>query len=181
MPDTLKDIPSRPGDGIESLIDAPVVILVPCSDALSPECRALLRRAFAGPGAHVICMREAGNGSSFGAPCLRAGATEMAFAELGGRPGEITALRRPTGWAGQSNTFTMLARQVGAVAQAIGAYRLILMPGSDADVEHQATGQIADMAAAMFDLQVSHVPDAITAPAGGTAAHGRSGIVFAGA
>ncbi|ETX14360.1 LmbE family protein [Roseivivax halodurans JCM 10272] len=141
---------------IAQLLEEPIVVLTPHPDDNAFGCGALLTHAFANKGAHIICMGEGPHAGAFGGPCARRGEIELAVAYLGGQPGDITALRRPAGWAEQPDTFRMLARHVGTIAQAMGARRIFSTADTSENAEHRATAEVAAMAAEMFDLSLCH-------------------------
>ena len=153
-----KEVISKPElpQCIAQLLEEPIVILTPHPDDNALGCGALLTHAFANKGAHIICMGEGPHTGAHGGPTARRGEIELAVAYLGGQPGDITALRRPAGWAEQRDTFKMLARHVGTIAQATGARRIFSTADTSENAEHRATAEVAAMAAEMFDLRLCH-------------------------
>lgn len=143
---------------ISALLEEPIVILTPHPDDNAFGCGALMTHAFANKGAHIICMGEGPHAGANAAPCARPGEIELAVAHLGGQPSDITAMRRPAGWAEQRDTFPMLARHVGTIARAIGARRIFSTADTSDNAEHRATAEVAAMAAELFELHLCHYP-----------------------
>ncbi|SLN12479.1 GlcNAc-PI de-N-acetylase [Roseivivax jejudonensis] len=137
--------------------DGPIMVLTPHPDDAAFGCGALLSHAFARSGAHVVCMGEGPHaGRAGGAP--RIGEMELALVHLRGGAGDITALRRPAGWAEQRDTFPMLATHVGTIARAMGVRRIFSTARTSDDAEHRATAEIAERAAEMYGLELWHYP-----------------------
>ncbi|ETX28949.1 PIG-L deacetylase family protein [Roseivivax isoporae] len=174
MPDP--DTETDPSQTIARLLsDGPVLVLTPHPDDEVFGCGALLWHAFARHGAQVVCMAEAAHaGRHGGHPAARRGELELAIAHLGGRPHDITSLRLAPGWAGQRDTFRMIATHVGAVARAIGARRIFATAQTSDNEDHRAVAEIAGIAAGMFDLDLWHYPVWATWPDD----HGARGTLY---
>lgn len=133
----------------------PPVVLAPHPDDESLGCGALLAKAFAGPGARVICMTDGGasHPGSLEWPRarlagLRARELDAAIAALGGDPACVTRLGLPdAGMAGLAHRFDEIAEAVVKIIHAAGARVLIAPAPTDPHCDHEATAEIARIAA----------------------------------
>jgi LmbE family N-acetylglucosaminyl deacetylase len=144
----------------------PPVILAPHPDDESLGCGALLAEAFAGPGARVICVTD-GGASHAGSrdwprarlAALRAAELDAAIRALGGDPGCITRLGLPdAGMPALAPRFAEIAQQVAAHLDAAGARVLIAPAPTDPHCDHEATAEIARLAAAQAGVRLLFYP-----------------------
>lgn len=145
---------------------AAVVVLAPHPDDESLGCGALLHAAFAGHGARVICMTDGGASHPHSAEWprerlaeLRAAELDAAVKALGGTPTCVTRLGLPDGgMSGLADRFEALAAEVARIAEEAGA-RVLLSPApTDPHCDHEATAQIAEIAAKKAGLRLLYYP-----------------------
>ncbi|MCP1168252.1 PIG-L deacetylase family protein [Limimaricola litoreus] len=144
----------------------PPLVLAPHPDDESLGCGALLAAAFKGPGARVVCMTD-GGASHPGSrewprarlSQLRAQELDAAIVALGGEPSCITRLGLPdASMPGLSPRFEEIAQDLVALAEAAGARVLIAPAPTDPHCDHEATAEIATIAARRGGLRLLFYP-----------------------
>ena len=153
------------------------VVLAPHPDDESLGCGALLAAAFAGPGARVICMTDGGashpGSRDWPRPKLaelRAAELDAAIVALGGAASCVTRLGLPDGgMLGLAPRYDEIAAQVAQTIRAAGARVLIAPAPTDPHCDHEATAEIARLAArrtgARLPEHVEHRFDTVPARA----------------
>ncbi|MGR3498978.1 MAG: PIG-L deacetylase family protein [Limimaricola soesokkakensis] len=144
----------------------PPVVLAPHPDDESLGCGALLAAAFAGPGARVICMTDGGasHPGSLEWPRarlaeLRACELDAAIAALGGDPACVTRLGLPdAGMLGLAHRFDEIAEAVVEIIHAAGTRVLIAPAPTDPHCDHEATAEIARIAALRAGMRLLFYP-----------------------
>jgi len=133
----------------------PICVLTPHPDDESLGCGGLLANAFAGHGAHVVLLTD-GAASHPGSRAwtarqrkdLRARELDAAISELGGTAEDVTRLGLPdAGMADPSVPVFAIARRIAALMSRLGARSLFATAPTDAHCDHQATAEIARLAA----------------------------------
>lgn len=133
----------------------PVLVLAPHPDDESLGCGALLAAAFAGPGAHVVCMTD-GGASHPGSRLwprwrlarLRAEELDAAVIALGGRPRDITRLGLPDAAMPDSpDALEALTGRIAGLAGRLGARSIFAPAPDDPHCDHVTTHRIATLAA----------------------------------
>ncbi|WP_375257184.1 PIG-L deacetylase family protein [Citreimonas sp.] len=144
----------------------PPVVLAPHPDDESLGCGAFLAAAFAGPGAHVVCMTDgaASHPGSRAWPrarlaALRASELDAAIAALGGASADVTRLDLPdAGMLRLTDRFPAIAEGVARIARRHGARVLVAPAPTDPHCDHEATAAIAVLAAAQAGLRLLFYP-----------------------
>lgn len=141
------DLPTVPASQL--LGDAPILVLAPHPDDESLGCGALLTAAFAGHGAHIVCMTD-GSRSHPGSrewpgprmACLRRTELTEAVRRLGGSEADVTWLGLPDGAAGAADP-ARVAESIAGIASRTGARTLFSASDIDHHADHKATARIA--------------------------------------
>lgn len=144
----------------------PVVVLAPHPDDESLGCGALLAEAFAGPGAHVVCMTDGAAshpGSAAYPPsrlaACRAAELDAAVAALGGGVADITRLGRPDTRLGDlAAEFDRIAARIAGIAAGQGAGCILASAATDPHCDHVATAEIGRRAAHRAGLRCLFYP-----------------------
>jgi LmbE family N-acetylglucosaminyl deacetylase len=144
----------------------PPVVLAPHPDDESLGCGALLAAAFAGPGARVICVTDgsASHRNSRTYPrhrlaALRARELDAALTELGGEPSCVTRLGLPdAGMPALSSRFGKIAGRIADAVKETGARVLIAPAPTDPHCDHEATAEIARIAARLTGARLLFYP-----------------------
>ena len=144
----------------------PIIVLAPHPDDESLGCGALLAAAFAGPGAHVVCVTDgAGShpGSTLWPPArlaaCRAAELEQAVAALGGTPRDITRLDLPdTGTLDLAQDYPRIAGRIAGLIRRLGAGALFATAETDPHCDHVATARIAALAAKRARVRLLSYP-----------------------
>ncbi|MHA6346881.1 PIG-L deacetylase family protein [Roseivivax sp. CAU 1761] len=144
---------------------APILVLAPHPDDETLGCGALLAAAFAGPGAHVVCMSDGAAshpGSAEWPPhrlaALRAEEMRRAVARLGGGPQDVSFLGEPDGGMVRPERFPALASRIAERARRIGAQSIFVTAPTDPHCDHQASAAIARLAAAETGARLFFYP-----------------------
>ena len=149
----MRDLPRdlAPVEPSELLGGAPIVVLAPHPDDESLGCGALLQAAFAGQGAHVVCVTDGSRShpgsAAWPGPRLaarRRAELVAAVERLGGGEGDVTWLGLPDGAAGSVDP-APVAAQVAALCRRLGAARLFTASAQDHHEDHKATARIAGL------------------------------------
>lgn len=144
----------------------PPIVLAPHPDDESLGCGALLAAAFAGPGAGVVCMTDGGasHPGSLEWPRarlaeLRAGELDRAIAALGGDPACVTRLGLPdAGMPELAHRFEEIAETVVRIIREAEARVLIAPAPTDPHCDHEATAEIARIAARCAEARLLFYP-----------------------
>ncbi|KFB09275.1 PIG-L deacetylase family protein [Nitratireductor basaltis] len=144
----------------------PIVVLAPHPDDETLGCGGLLHAAFAGPGARVICMTDGGashpNSRRWDREAralMRAGELEEAIVALGGSPEAVIRLGLPdAGMLELEPQYEELAQTITQIADQAGAHVLVAPAPTDPHCDHEATAQIAQIAARAADLRLLYYP-----------------------
>lgn len=159
-----RDVADLPAVTVDSLLRGrPLLVLAPHPDDESLGCGALLAHAFAGAGAHVICLTDgaASHPGSRAVPPERLAAIRQAemleaVALLGGGTGDATFLGAPD--AGLAATPSLVERVAG-LARTGGAGLLLAPSPLDPHRDHEAGAAIGlAVAAAMPGLRLAFYP-----------------------
>lgn len=134
-------------DGVSA--EHPIAVLAPHPDDESLGCGALLARAFAGEGAHVICLTD-GSASHPGsrlwpAPrlaAIRRAELEAAVICLGGRIADISWMGLPDSQLWRMDP-TRIALDLLPIIDGIGARQIFAPAPEDHHADHKATARIA--------------------------------------
>ncbi|MDF2231286.1 PIG-L family deacetylase [Albimonas sp. CAU 1670] len=176
-PDLFPDPLAEPPDGpvppppvvastLEGLLRGhPALVLAPHPDDESLACGALLAAAFAGPGAHVICLTD-GGASHVGSPtwprealsALRRRELECALERLGGSAQDLTWLGLPDA---RTDEIANLGPTLAAVIEAIRRTRarsLFAPCETDPHCDHEVAASVARAAARMTGLRLFSYP-----------------------
>jgi LmbE family N-acetylglucosaminyl deacetylase len=158
--------PARPVTASTRCGPRPIVVLAPHPDDESLGCGGLLAHAFAGHGAHVVLMTD-GAGSHLGsrawnaaqrAEC-RAQELDAAIRELGGTAADVTRLGLPdAGMADPSIPVLSIARAIAAQMSRLGARCLFATAPTDPHCDHEATAEIARLAARLTGARLMFYP-----------------------
>ncbi|PVA11020.1 PIG-L family deacetylase [Pelagivirga sediminicola] len=126
-----------------------LVVLAPHPDDESLGCGALLARAFAGAGAHVICLTDGSAshpGSAFWTPTRLAAKRQAEMVEaiecLGGSARDLTWLGLTDSRLYQADAAAVVAR-LEQVIQGWGARHIFVPAAEDHHEDHQATARFA--------------------------------------
>ncbi len=149
----------------ELLGAGPALVLSPHPDDESLACGGLLAAAFAGPGAHVICLTD-GAAPQAGAPgwppearaALRRRELEGALETLGGGPQDLTWLGLPDARSDRVANLGPAVASVIEVARVTGARSLFAPCETDANGDHEVAAAIAGAAARMAGLRLWSYP-----------------------
>ncbi len=146
------ELAERPASSLDDLTGvAPILVLAPHPDDESLGCGALLAAAFAGPGAHVVCMTDGGashpgstDWSRARLAALRAQELVAAVTELGGSARDVTFLGYPDGGLHRcAQDFDRIAADLVALAGRLGVRVMAAPSGHDPHCDHEATAEIA--------------------------------------
>ncbi len=143
-----------------------ILVLAPHPDDESLGCGGLLAKAFAGPGAHVVCMTDGAAshpGSRAYPPVrlagLRAAELDRALIELGGSRADVTRLGLPDAGLGDlAPEYGRIAERVARIAVQRGAGCLLASAGTDPHCDHVATAAIGARAARRAGIRCLFYP-----------------------
>ncbi len=142
------------------------LVLAPHPDDEALGCGTLLAQAFAGPGAHVVCMTDGAAshpGSASHPPAAlaacRAAELDAAIEALGGGPGDITRLGLPdAGMGALGGRYDAIADDIAALVTRMAARILIAPAATDPHCDHVATAEIARRAARRAGVRLLSYP-----------------------
>lgn len=146
--------------------DRPIMVLAPHPDDESLGCGALLSEAFAGPGAHVVCMTDGAcshpNSSDLSSAELaarRAAELDTAVAALGGSPADVTRFDLPDAGMGKiTQDYDAIAHGIAKLALRLRAGLILTTAPTDPHCDHIATAEIGRRAATEAGLRCLFYP-----------------------
>ncbi|WP_420392163.1 PIG-L deacetylase family protein [Acuticoccus sp.] len=141
---------ARPTSAAAIAAGRPVVVLAPHPDDETLGCGALLAEAFAGAGAHVVCVTDGARShpASRRYPAerlaaVRAAELDEAVRRLGGTPRDVTRLGCPDCAVPAPCDADALVGAVATLCERLGATTLVATSAADPHCDHVATEALA--------------------------------------